>query len=79
MRDPYIDQDGNSYEKEAIEKWLSQNSTSPITRNPMTEDDLVPNRVLRDVISDFIKKNPSAVTSLQLSQLGMLFDILFVS
>lgn len=70
MRDPYIDQDGNSYEKEAIEKWLSQNSTSPITRNPMTEDDLVPNRVLRDVISDFIKKNPSAVTSLQLSQLG---------
>jgi Mg-chelatase subunit ChlD len=63
MRDPYIDQDGNSYEKEAIEKWLTQNSTSPITRNAMTEDDLVPNRILRDIISDFIRKNPQAVTS----------------
>jgi hypothetical protein len=68
MRDPYIDQDGNSYEKEAIEKWLTQNSTSPITRNAMTEDDLVPNRILRDIISDFIRKNPQAVTS---SSLGL--------
>jgi Mg-chelatase subunit ChlD len=63
MRDPYIDQDGNSYEKEAIEKWLAQNSTSPITRNAMNEDDLVPNRILRDIISDFIRKNPQAISS----------------
>lgn len=68
MRDPYIDLDGNSFEKEAIAKWLSQNSSSPITRNAMTMDDLVPNRILREIIADFLKKNPSVATSSQSSK-----------
>ena len=35
MMNPYIDNEGNSYELDAIEKWLLTNQTSPITRNPL--------------------------------------------
>jgi hypothetical protein len=53
MRDPYIDGDGNSYEKEAIMNWVSSNPVSPITRNSLQLYQLVPNRVLKDIIHDF--------------------------
>ena len=55
MVDPYIDPDGNSYEKSAIDNWLSQNTVSPITRNPLSWEQLVPNRVLRTLIEDWDK------------------------
>jgi len=35
MVDPVIDPEGNTYERSAIEDWLSKNQTSPITRNPL--------------------------------------------
>ncbi|KAL6047667.1 VWFA domain-containing protein, partial [Balamuthia mandrillaris] len=50
MRDPVVDPEGNSYERTAIEAWLRKNSTSPITRAPLSSKDLVPNRALRDAI-----------------------------
>lgn len=54
MRDPWIDKDGNSYEKSAIDKWLSMKNTSPMTCNPLFPEDLIPNRVLKDLIDEFI-------------------------
>ena len=33
MNNPYIDNDGNTYEHSAIIQWLNHNNTSPITRN----------------------------------------------
>lgn len=57
MDDPYIDSDGNSYEKEAILEWLRNNACSPITRNHLVPNSLVPNRVLKDLIEDFRKAN----------------------
>lgn len=53
MRDPVIDPDGNSYEREAIEGWLRQNGTSPITRAPLSINDLRPNRALKQAIEDY--------------------------
>jgi U-box domain len=50
MRDPVVDSDGNSYEREEIEAWLKKHGTSPITRAPLTVEDLIPNRALRDLI-----------------------------
>lgn len=52
MIDPVIDREGNSYERAAIEEWVIRNKTSPITRNPLTFDDLTPNRALKEAISD---------------------------
>ncbi|CAJ1955833.1 unnamed protein product [Cylindrotheca closterium] len=50
--DPVVDHEGNTYEKKAIEEWLEQNSTSPITRNPLTLDQLLPNRALKNLIAE---------------------------
>ena len=44
--DPVIDIDGYTYERSAIENWLRDNGTSPITRKPMQISDLRPNRAL---------------------------------
>ena len=44
------DSEGYSYEREAIVNWLKRNSTSPVTRNPLSAENLVPNRALRDAI-----------------------------
>jgi uncharacterized protein YegL len=52
MKDPVIDYEGNSYERNAIEEWLRMNGTSPITRNPLSIAQLVPNRSLRNAIED---------------------------
>lgn len=55
MSEPVMDPEGNSYEKHAIEDWLSRNSTSPITRNPLSVNDLVANRALREAIHEQTK------------------------
>merc|ERR1719248_6708 len=54
MKDPVIDRDGNSYEKSAILNWLHQGKNeSPLTRKPLRETDLTPNRALKDQIEVF--------------------------
>ena len=52
MIDPWIDYEGNSYEKKAIVEHLNKNNISPITRNPLSlvPQQLYPNRALRDII-----------------------------
>ena len=51
MVDPVIDSEGNSYERNAIEQWLSSgHSTSPITRNPLQRSDLRDNVAIRESI-----------------------------
>jgi Mg-chelatase subunit ChlD len=57
MIEPYSDNDGNSYEKDAIFKWISERGISPITRNPMMIGDLRPNRALKDAIDEFMNQN----------------------
>jgi hypothetical protein len=63
--EPVIDYEGNTYEKEAILEWLKNNSTSPITRNPLSPDQLFPNRALKDAIIDGDENSsvPSTVNS----------------
>lgn len=53
MIDPYIDKEGNSYEKKSIFRWLQTNATSPLTRTPLTIKDLIPNRALKDLIDQW--------------------------
>ena len=59
FEDPVIDPNGNSYSRAAILKWLrSGNTTSPITRKPLTEADLRTNRGLCEIVAKH-KKNGS--------------------
>lgn len=55
MKEPVIDKDGNSWEKENIISWLQDHNTSPITRRIMTVTELVPNRTLQLTIENYFK------------------------
>ena len=57
MKDPVCDSEGNSFERSAIESWLQEHGTSPITRTAMTIANLVPNRVLKDAIESFLSSD----------------------
>ena len=63
MFDPWIDNEGNSYEYSAIMSHLKRSKTSPITRTPLfpTKEYLRPNRPLRDIIQLYTK--PPSTTS----------------
>ena len=50
MKDPVIDTEGNTYEREAIERWLRVQSSSPITNGYLSLDMLKPNRDLKKEI-----------------------------
>jgi len=56
MKDPWMDPEGNSYEKKEIYQWLEKNTTSPITRAELKKEQLVPNRALKKIIQ---KKYPN--------------------
>jgi hypothetical protein len=45
--------DGHTYERCAIERWLQDNDTSPMTREEIRADDLTPNVALRKSIAEW--------------------------
>jgi hypothetical protein len=57
MKDPVICSDAHTYERSAIEKWLYTNNHSPITREKITNNILIPNIALRNIIQEFKKDN----------------------
>ncbi len=53
IKDPVVDPDGHSYERNAIEKWVRDFGTSPLTRKTLSLNMLTPNRKLKDAIDFF--------------------------
>ena len=47
--------DGNTYEKIAIETWLSKHDISPVTGEKMVEKNLTANRAIKKLIHDYLK------------------------
>ena len=58
MQDPVIAADGHTYEREAIEQWLMNHSTSPKTNLPLSSTNLIANIALRNTIRDMLAKQP---------------------
>lgn len=58
--DPVVCSDGHTYEKTGITAWLSKNSTSPITRNPVNKV-LYNNFAIKTLINDYLEKNPDFI------------------
>jgi U-box domain len=54
MVDPVIDMQGIAYEKKAILQWLSHHGVSPVSRQPLNSNLLVPNIALRDTIHEIM-------------------------
>ena len=50
MIDPVIAADGHTYERSAMQKWLQEHQTSPVTGKALKHIRLVPNVVIRSVI-----------------------------
>lgn len=60
MTDPVIGTDGVTYDRVSIELWLKDHSTSPITRETMTNK-LIPNMALKYTIASFLTANPERI------------------
>ncbi|XP_025893929.1 WD repeat, SAM and U-box domain-containing protein 1 [Nothoprocta perdicaria] len=59
MKEPVIAADGYSYEKEALENWLSsKRRSSPMTNLPLPSVLLTPNRSLKTAISRWLESQP---------------------
>ncbi|MBA2369520.1 MAG: U-box domain-containing protein [Candidatus Protochlamydia sp.] len=50
MEDPVIDPHGHSFDKKFIQEWLHKNNTCPLNQGFLTEEDLRPNRALKEII-----------------------------
>ncbi|KAH0788562.1 von Willebrand factor type A domain containing protein [Histomonas meleagridis] len=56
MKDPVIMPDGQTYEREQIEKALSVNPVSPLTRQPMSMSDAKTNYALKSLIDKYLSE-----------------------
>ncbi|KAL0484331.1 STIP1 homology and U-box containing protein [Acrasis kona] len=59
MRDPWITPSGVTYEKKAIKEHLEFHSFDPVTREPCKLADIRPNLLAKEMIEDYLKKNPN--------------------
>jgi len=57
MRDPVVTEDGQSYERDAITRWLQEHDTSPGTGDPLESKRLIPNIRLRSAIRDWLAQH----------------------
>ena len=54
MKDPCMACDGFTYERSAIESWLTKKSTSPKTGEPLSTTVLFPNHGAKQLIAEFL-------------------------
>lgn len=57
MMDPVITKYGISYERSSIETWLQNSSICPITKQPLTKQDLICNYALKKAIGEYLSKH----------------------
>ncbi len=58
MRDPVTTADGQLYEREAIELWLKDHTTSPLPNMVLDSKQLAPSHLAKRLIHNLIEKNP---------------------
>ena len=51
MQEPVIAADGHAYDRLAMEQWLQQHDTSPVTGSTLQHAHLVPNVLIRNIIA----------------------------
>jgi len=61
FREPVVCEDGNTYERVWMERWLSDHDYSPLTGAPMGQRIMLPNTNLRIVIDDFLQRHPGII------------------
>ncbi|OQD75526.1 hypothetical protein PENDEC_c007G01672 [Penicillium decumbens] len=61
MHDPVVTPAGNSFDRIGIVKYVEKSGVDPLTRVPMTVNDLRPNYALKAACEEFLDKNGWAV------------------
>ncbi|CAH2305585.1 WD repeat, SAM and U-box domain-containing 1 isoform X1 [Pelobates cultripes] len=61
MKDPVIASDGYSYERSAIENWISTKRTSPMTNLPLENLLLTPNRTLKMALNRWLESRSTTL------------------
>ena len=56
MKDPVIMPDSQTYEREAIAKYLKQSPLSPLTRKHINIKDAIPNYALKSMIEKYLNR-----------------------
>ncbi|CAD7949138.1 unnamed protein product [Amoebophrya sp. A120] len=57
MADPVVAEDGQTYDRQSIQDWFSLgHSSSPVTREEISPNNLIPNRAVRSLIEDYCEK-----------------------
>lgn len=56
MTDPVISPQGFTFERSFITEWIRINQTCPFTKEPLSENQLISNRNLKNVIESFNEK-----------------------
>ena len=62
MQDPVIAADGHTYERSGIERWLTNHTTSPVTRAVLRNQELLPNHQLKSQIEQW-REDQKGVTA----------------
>ncbi|KAF2637442.1 U-box-domain-containing protein [Massarina eburnea CBS 473.64] len=57
MHDPVVTRNGRSYERATLIEHLKRSPTDPLTREPLSIQDLRPNIALKDACTEFMEKN----------------------
>jgi hypothetical protein len=57
MSDPVVTPNGTTCERASIETWLLTQSTCPFSREPLTKDQLRPNRLIKNLIEQWKQQN----------------------
>ena len=65
MHDPVITADGHTFERSAIEDWLRNHSTNPMTGSEMQHKQLVPNFALREACAAYRAQKPGNTDSIR--------------
>jgi hypothetical protein len=59
MSDPVLMPDGHTYDRKSIARCLANSPTSPVTRQPMSMEQAVPNRFAKELIDQFLARTIS--------------------
>mmetsp|Transcript_15948 Transcript_15948/g.29199 ORF Transcript_15948/g.29199 Transcript_15948/m.29199 type:complete len:265 (+) Transcript_15948:242-1036(+) len=59
MQEPVVTADGHTYEKRAIERWLKNHASSPITGLELSNKVLRPNFALKSALQSYMEKRAS--------------------
>lgn len=74
LRHPVVAQDGNTYEKFAIEKWFYSNQTSP-KNGERIETSIVENLNMKKLIQDLINEGGAGLYTVDHNYQGRLIDV----